>query len=231
MTSTTSVTTSTNTAGASTLSGIVSGLNTEALVAAEIEAESAPKEALQKQATTDSTLLTALQGLNTSYSALATQATADAAPNAWNVFTTTSSASIVTATTTTDASAGSITFSGNSIAQAQVDVTAPFMDSTTASTFPIVGSDGTPVEIDPASGSVADLASAINKSSAGVSAIAVASGKDATSGETLYRLQLTSSDTGASGAFSIYEGSPSDVAAGTATDLLSEPGAASIQTA
>ncbi len=227
----TGVTTSTNTAGASVLSGAVSGLNTAALVAAEIASESAPKAALQAQVTTDNTLLTSIQTLNTSYAALATQATNDAAANAWNVYTTTSTDPSVTATTTTDAAAGNISFAVNSVAAAQVDVTAPLEDSTTTPTFTIVGSTGTQVEIDPASGSVNDIVSAINQSSAGVSAIAVASGKDATTGATLYRLQLTSTNTGASGAFSIYQGSPSDVTAGTASNLLDAPGAASIQPA
>jgi flagellar hook-associated protein 2 len=228
---TSGVSTGTNTAGASTLTGTVSGLDTTALVAAEIASESAPKDALSAQVTKDNTLLTALQTLNTSYASLATQATNDAAPNAWNVFTTSSSDPSVTATTTTDAAAGSISFTVNSVAAAQVDVTAQMEDSTTTPTFTIVGSTGTQVEIDPASGSVSDIVSAINQSSAGVSAIAVASGKDATTGATLYRLQLTSSNTGASGAFSIYQGSPGDVTAGTASNLLSAPGAASIQSA
>jgi flagellar hook-associated protein 2 len=213
------------------LSGIVSGLNTSALVAAEIASESAPKDALTAQVATDNKLLTALQTLNASYATLATQATADAAPNAWNVFTTTSSDSSVSATTTTAASAGSITFSVNAVAASQVIVTAPMQDSTTTPIFTIVGSTGTQVEIDPASGSVADIVSAINKSSAGVSAIAVASGKDATTGATLYRLQLTSSHTGASGAFSAYLGTSGDVTAGTASNLLGQAGAASIQSA
>jgi flagellar hook-associated protein 2 len=206
-------------------------LNTSALIAAEIAEESAPQAALQKQVATDNTLLTALQTLNATYASLATQATADGGDKAWNVFTTSSSASSVSATVTTDASQGNITFTTNSIAQAQVSVTAAFADSTTTPVFTIVGSNGTQTEIDPTSGSVADIAAAINKSSAGVTAIAVASGKDATSGATLYRLQLTSENTGASGAFSVYQGSPSDVAAGTATDLLGQPGAAQIQSA
>jgi flagellar hook-associated protein 2 len=226
-----SVTTGTNSAGASTISGIISGLNTSALVAAEIAAESAPQEALQAQVSTDNTLLTALQTLNATYASLATQASEDSAANAWNVFTTASSDPSVTATTTTDASGGSITFGINSIAAAQVDVTAPMEDSATATTFTIVGSDGTQTEIDPASGSVADIAYAINTSSAGISAIAVASGTDATTGAQIYRLQLSSSDTGAAGAFTIYQGSPSEVTAGTATDLLTAPGAAAIQSA
>jgi flagellar hook-associated protein 2 len=225
------MTTGTNSAGAATISGIVSGLNTSALVAAEIQAESAPQEALQAQVTTDNTLLTALQSLNTSYASLATQATEDSAPNAWNVFTTASSDPSVTATTTTDASGGSITFGINSIAAAQVDVTAPMEDSATTPTFTIVGSDGTPTEIDPASGSVADIVDAINTSGAGVSAIAVASGTDTTTGAQIYRLQLSSSATGAAGAFTIYQGSPSEVTAGTATDLLTESGSAAIQSA
>ncbi len=228
---TTSVTTASNTAGASVLAGVVSGLNTSALVAAEIESESGSKEALQKQVTSDNTLLTALQTLNSSYADLATQAANDAAPNAWNVYTTSSTDSSVTASTTTDAAAGTISFTVNSVASAQVVVTAPMADSTTTPTFTIVSGTGTKVEIDPASGSVADIVSAINKSSAGVSAIAVASGNDATTGATLYRLQLSSSKTGASGAFSIYQGSPGDVTAGTASNLMDAPGAASIQSA
>ena len=231
MTTTSSVTTSTNVAGASVLTGAVSGLDTSALVAAEIEAESAPKEALQTQVTTDNTLLTALQTLNSSYASLATMATADSQANVWNVFTTSSSSSSVTATTTTDAAAGSISFTVNSIAQPQVDVTATMEDSTTTPTYTIVGSDGTQTEIDPASGSVQDIVSAINSSSAGVSAVAVASGTDQTTGAALYRLQLTSTTAGASGAFSVYLGSPSDVTAGTATDLMTQSGAAQIQSA
>jgi flagellar hook-associated protein 2 len=175
MTSTTSFTSSTNTAGASVLSGVVSGLNTSALVDAQIASESGPKDALVKQVSTDNSLLAALQTLNSSYANLATQAKADAASNAWNVFTATSSDTSVSATTTTDASAGTVSFSIDSVAAAQVDVTAPMQDSATVPVFTIVGSTGTQVEIHPASGSVADIAAAINKSSAGVSAIAVAS--------------------------------------------------------
>jgi flagellar hook-associated protein 2 len=227
----TNVTTSTNTLGASVLAGVVSGLNTSALVAATIASESGPKDALTKQVATDNTLLTALQKLNTSYAALATQATADAAPNAWNVFTASSSDPSVSATTTTDASAGTVSFSVDAVAAAQVIVTAPFQNSSTTPTFTIVGSTGTQVEIHPASGAIADIVTAINQSSAGVSAIAVASGQDATSGAALYRLQLTSSHTGASGAFGIFRGSSTDVSAGTAPNLLTEAGAATISSA
>ncbi|MDQ1573919.1 MAG: flagellar hook-associated protein 2 [Actinomycetota bacterium] len=231
MSTITPITTGTNSAGSPTISGIISGLNTSALVAAEIQAESAPQQALQAQVATDNTLLTALQSLNASYASLATQATEDSAANAWNVFTTASSDPSVTATTTTDASGGSISFGINSIAASQVDVTAPMEDSATTPTFTIVGSDGTQTAINPVSGSVADIVDAINKSSAGVSAIAVASGTDATTGESLYRLQLSSTASGAAGAFTIYQGSPSEVTAGTATDLLTAPGAAAIQSA
>ncbi len=227
----TNVTSSTNTAGASVLAGVISGLNTSALVAAQIAAESGPKYALQKLVTTDSTLLAALQKLNTSYATLASQAKADAATNAWNVFTTTSSDATVTASTTTDASAGTVSFSIDSAAAAQVAVTAPMPNSSSAPVFTIVGSTGTEVEIHPASGAVADIAAAINSSSAGVSAIAVAAGQDATTGAALYRLQLTSSHTGASGAFRFYGGSSSEVNAGTAPNLLDQPGAATIHTA
>jgi flagellar hook-associated protein 2 len=227
----TSVTTGTNSAGAASVSGLVSGLDTSALIAAQIAQESAPQDALKTQVATDNKLLTALQSLNTSYASLVTQATEDAAPNAWNVFTTASSDPSVSATTTTDASAGSITFSINSVATTQVGVTATMQNFATAPVFTIVGSDGTQTAINPASGNISDIADAINKSSAGVSAIAVASGKDVTTGASLYRLQLSSKSSGAAGDFTVYQGTPSDVAAGTATNILTAPGAAAIQSA
>ncbi|MGO7983901.1 hypothetical protein ACC691_39355, partial [Rhizobium johnstonii] len=46
-----------------------------------------------------------------------------------------------------------------------------------------------------------------------------------------YRLQLSSSTTGADSAFSVFGGDESAVDAGTATDLLTAPGAATIRSA
>ena len=93
----------------------------------------------------------------------------------------------------------------------------------------IVGSDGTQHEVTAASTSIADVVNAINGAKAGVTAVQVAAGTDS-SGATLYRIQLTSA-TGAANAFSIYDGSAASVTAGTATDLLTQTGAATVSQA
>nr|WP_241732323.1 flagellar filament capping protein FliD [Galbitalea soli] len=206
-------------------------MDTTSIINSLISADSAPQTLLKTKATTGQTLVTALQALNTSLAALATQATTASASTAYNVFTATSSATSVTATTTTSASAGSISLSVAQVAQAQVGVTAGVTAFATPAVFTIVGSDGTKTEVTAVTGSPADVASAINKAGAGVTALSVASGKDATTGDTLYRLQLSGTSTGSAGAFTVYEGSSTEVAAGTATDLLTQTGAAIIQSA
>ncbi|BDZ49003.1 hypothetical protein GCM10025867_12440 [Frondihabitans sucicola] len=70
----------------------------------------------------------------------------------------------------------------------------------------------------------------MNASSAGVKALKVAAGKDA-DGNAQYRIQFSSATTGASGDFQVYSGTSADVAAGSATNLLTAPGSAVIKTA
>ncbi|MGH1526739.1 flagellar filament capping protein FliD [Leifsonia sp. L25] len=65
----------------------------------------------------------------------------------------------------------------------------------------------------------------------GVSATQVAAGLDPATGQQLYRLQLSSTKTGTAGAFTAYRGTTADVTAGTATNLLSDPGAAQVRAA
>jgi flagellar hook-associated protein 2 len=81
------------------------------------------------------------------------------------------------------------------------------------------------------SSSLADVAAAINKAGVGVSATQVAAGLDPATGQQLYRLQLSSTKTGAAAAFTAYRGTPADVTAGTATNLLSDAGAAQVRQA
>jgi flagellar hook-associated protein 2 len=217
--------------------GIVSGLDTTSLINSLITADAAPQTLLKAAATKEQSTVTDLLLLNSAVANLATQAkTFSSTPtfgstSAFNVFTATSSASSVTVTPSTSASAGSISLRVSQLAQAQVGVTAAVTAFSSPAVFTIVGNDGTKTEVTAASSSPADVASAISKAGAGVSAISVASGKDATSGASLYRLQLSASSTGSAGAFTVYQGSAAEVTAGTATNLLTQPGAASISSA
>jgi flagellar hook-associated protein 2 len=84
--------------------------------------------------------------------------------------------------------------------------------------------DGTLVTVEPASGTLQDVASAINAASdAGIRATVVRGGT-AQDGTPLYRLQLTATSTGEkAGAFQVYAGTKADVEAKTAARLDTQP--------
>jgi flagellar hook-associated protein 2 len=98
-------------------------------------------------------------------------------------------------------------------------------------TLTFVAADGTVKQVTATSSSLADVAAAINKAGVGVSATRVAAGLDPATGKPVYRLQLSSTKTGADGAFTVYRGTPADVTAGTATNILDEPGSAQVRQA
>ena len=213
------------------IDGLVSGLDTTSLINQLMTLEAAPQTLLKNKVTTTQSYLTALQGLNSSVAALATMASKTALPASTDLFTATSSATSVTATATTGAAAGQIDLAVTQVAKAQVTVSAAMAAwPASPATLTIVGADGAKTEITAASTSIADMATAINASGAGVKAVRVSSGTDS-GGTQLYRLQLTSAKTGAEAAFTAFQGTEADVIAGTATDLLSATGAATVTSA
>ncbi|MEO7124192.1 MAG: flagellar filament capping protein FliD [Lacisediminihabitans sp.] len=212
------------------IDGLSSTLDTTSLINALIAVDQQPQAQLQAQVSTASKLVSALQGLNSQISSLAALATTAAAPNAFNVFTATSSSSALTATAAPGASVGSINLVVNQLAQGQTGVTASMAGwAANPAALTIVSSNGTATDITPASNSLDDIVSAVNNSTTGVTAMKVASGTVA--GVQQYRLQFTSTATGAASAFTVYQGTSADVTGGTATNLLTQPGAAVIQTA
>ena len=213
------------------IDGLVSGLDTTSLINSLISAEATPQTLLKNKVTSTTTFITALQSLNSKIADLATKATVAAKPASLDTFQAGTSDASVTATATTGARAGTLTFAVDAVAQTQVGVSAAMTSwSSNAPTITVVSSTGQKTEISPASGSLDDVASAINSSASGVKATKVQAGV-AADGTRQYRLQLTSGTSGAAGAFSIYRGSASDVDAGTATDVLHEQGAAVVAAA
>lgn len=216
--------------GSLAIDGLVSGLNTTDLINQLMAVEAAPQNLLKSKASTTQSLVSAFQSLNTSVASLASFAKKTALPASVDLFTATSTASSVLATASTGASVGQIDVSVTAIAKSQVSVTAAMSQwADSPATFTIVKADGTKVEITAASTSMSDIADAINSSSAGVKASRVAAGSNGT--DPLYRLQLTSAKTGADGAFQVFRGAAADVTAGTAPNLLTETGAATVATA
>jgi flagellar hook-associated protein 2 len=212
--------------------GLISGLDTTSLINSLMQAEAVPQTLLKNKVTDSTTYITALQALNSKVAALADSAAALAKPSGTDLHTASTSSTAVTATAGTGAVDGSIDFTVDRLAQSQVMVTGPLTqwpDQPPTLTF--VSADGTTTQVTAASSSLADVAAAINQAGVGVSATRVAAGLDPATGQQLYRLQLSSTKTGAAAAFTAYRGTPADVAAGTATNLLNDPGAAQVRQA
>jgi flagellar hook-associated protein 2 len=195
------------------ISGLASGLDTTGIITKLMSIEAQPQTQLKTQLTTATSFRTALQTLNSSVAAIATNAKTAATAGSLTAFTATSSTTGITATADKTATAGSISFSVTRLAQAQVSVTdamTTWPDSSSAKPSITIavgsGPTATTKTVSAASTSLDDVVAAINAGGAGVTATKVASGTDA-SGVQLYRLQLRSSATGAAGAFTLHPGS------------------------
>src|SRR6185312_120557 len=215
------------------IDGLTSGLNTTDIINALIGAEAIPQTLMKKTVASDSYLLTALQALNQKFASLFTQSSALAKPDGLAMYQAASSSAAVTVTASAGARPVALDLNVTQLAQAHSVVTAPqaaWPADPAVLTF-VKNDGGTPTkfEVTASSGSLDDIAYAVNKSDAGVSAVKVASGTDA-SGATLYRLQFTAMETGAAGAFEIYQGTSAEVDAGTAPSVAGAPGAAVLRT-
>jgi flagellar hook-associated protein 2 len=212
--------------------GLISGLNTTSLINSLMQAEAIPQTLLKNKVADSTTYITAMQALNSKIAALADLATKTSKPAGVDLHTATSSSTGVTATAGPGATDGNLDFTVDRLAQAQVTVSGPLTqwpDQPPVLTF--VSADGTMKQITASSSSIADVAAAINSAGVGVSATRVSAGLDPSTGQQLYRLQLSSTKTGAAGAFTAYRGTPAAVTAGTATNQLSDPGAAQVRAA
>ena len=217
------------------INGLGSGLDITSIINSLMAVEALPQQQLQATQTSDQNMISALQTLNGKASSLATLAGNLGASGALNLFTATTSNSAVTATAGSTATAGTFSLTFNQLAQTQVDVTSAMSTWPTDSTgapaaLTLVDSTGKQTQITPASTSLDDVVSAINASGGPAKAMKVSAGTDA-SGNPLYRLQLTATQSGAAGAFKVYQGTGAQVTAGTATDLMAQPGAAVVTAA
>lgn len=217
------------------IDGLVSGLDTTSLINSLMTAESQPQTTLKAKVTSTQTTITALQGLNSQIASLASQSKTASSSTALSVFTATSSSSNVTATTSTLATPGSFDLVVNAVAQAKVGVSAAMTSwgqggSGSTPALTIVDSTGKATDITPASPSIDDVVSAVNKAGVGVTALKVSSGTDS-SGATQYRIQFSATTTGAKSDFQVYSGTSADVTAGSATNVLTASGSAVIKAA
>ncbi|PZF59624.1 hypothetical protein DEJ23_00865 [Curtobacterium sp. MCSS17_008] len=208
------------------IDGLVSGLKTTDLINSLMTIEQVPQTLLKSKLTDTNSFVSSLQTINSLVQTLATKAGDAAKATSLDVYGAKSSSSGVTVATDSTASAGSVSFQVGSTAAAHVGVTAAMSTwSAAAEPLTLVGADGKKTTVTPASGSLDDAVTAINKAGAGVTATKVAAGTD-TDGTKLYRLQLSATKTGAAAAFELHRGTSDDVTAGTATNVFTQPGAA-----
>lgn len=214
-----------------TLDGIASGLDTAALIKDLMSIEAIPQTLLKARVRTAETTIVDYQSLNKQIATLATLASGNSSGTALQTITASSNSTAATAVTDGTANPGTIDFTVTRLAQAQTSVTAPLATwPGTPPTLTIVGAAGKAIEITAASTSLDDVVKAVNASGSGVTATKVAAGTDG-AGQPLFRLQLSSSTTGAAGAFSVFQGTEAAVTAGTAPNLLTQPGASTVRAA
>jgi flagellar hook-associated protein 2 len=208
----------------SSIDGLVSGLNTTSLISQLMKVEAMPQDALKTRQASTTKLITALQSVNTKVASLATFATNTADPASWTAATATVSTPAsgtvsATATTTSSAQPGSMTFSVDQVATAQVSLSNLVPDNGTLvpqspPSVTVRKADGTYLTVEPASGSLADVAAAVNKAAdAGIRATVV---RVTTGATPEYRIQFTGTTTGADGSFEVFAGTQADVVAATA---------------
>ena len=197
--------------------GLVSGLDTAAIFDQLIAIESNPQRLLKQQLSATQSQAAAYRAINTRFDALRTAAEGLMKDAAWQQVKPSTSSSSVVAVSSASASAGTVTFSVDQVARAHAVVSSGTWTATGdqtatdrasgASTREItVGGTTTSLALDRNSdgtATLAEAAAAINaRSDLGLTASAVKVS------DTEYRLQITSTKTGAASAFTV--GAPGD---------------------
>ncbi|HEX7106494.1 MAG TPA: flagellar filament capping protein FliD [Acidothermaceae bacterium] len=189
--------------GNSKIDGLVSGLDTTSIINAIMAQAALPQTNLKNNLALQQAKLFAYQTINTKFAAMQTASDALTAASTWQAMAVTSSSSTVTATASAGAQAGNFTFDVTQLASYQSSVFANTVSSTSATVVTggtqvtITSGANAPVTIDTGDGSLGAVVAGINKSGSGVQATAV----QVSPGQ--YKLQLTSSATGANASFSV----------------------------
>lgn len=213
------------------VSGLSSGIDTTSLVSQLMQAERLSGKGLTTSKNTAQSLVTTLTTLNGQMKSLGDAAkalTPDTLTGGGSAFTAVTASSsnkdIATATTTDKATAGSLTFTVKSIAQAgsgAFDKTFAAGASVSDSDFSFdLGSGDKSATINVKAGaSIQDVAALINQSDSGVKATTVQVAPNT------YKLQLTSATTGAQSGVNVTEGSTTPTATSVLGDFktLTEP--------
>lgn len=210
------------------IDGLVSGLKTTEIIKALMDVNAIPRSLLSAKMDDKKSVIGQLQTLNASIQDLATRAEKFTRPDATALFTGRASSDAVTVSAGAGASPLSTEIVVDRLAQAHAVVTAPFTSwPGSPAVLTVEDAAGSRVQITAASGSAADIARAVTDADLGIIATAV---PVTVGGQQQYRLQFAAAETGAAGAFRVFDGDLAAVQAGTAADVAALPGAAVIAT-
>ena len=206
----------------SSISGLVSGLDTATIIDQLMQLEAVPQARLASQQSDQKRVLAALQSINTDVSLLGSKAESRADPKTWSTLAATSSGSAVTATVRDQASATptgfDVTVQSVAVAhQVSLDFQVQATDTLGEGTLRLDFSSGkSPITLT-AAGTLQDLADQINDpgTDTGLTATVVRTGADA-SGNALYGIVVTADATGQDSAFTLTH---DDNAGSKGTDL------------
>jgi flagellar hook-associated protein 2 len=215
-------------AGMSVSTGLISGMDTASLISQLMQVEANPQTLLRTRLTETKADAAAYRDVNTKFDALRSAADALTQVATWAAAKAGSSSASVTATASSTATPGSLTFTVGQLAAPHSVLSAQTWQ-TAATPF----GTGSPLLLTPQGGSakqiplkagatLADAVVAINGANAGVTAMAVST-------TTGYRLQVTSTTSGAASTFSLAPtgGSSSDfptlTAGANATITVGDP--------
>jgi len=207
-------TTSATSGPTSTISGLISGMNTADIIDQLMTLNAQPQTNLKTQVTTEQASVTALQSLNAQVAAIGTKAAALASASGWKPVTTSSSSTDVSVAAAAGASTGSVSFTVNKLASAY----GVRFNTAAAMNTRVSGAAGTTITLTTASGtktlntgdgSLQGLVSAINASGTGLKASTIKL-DDGT-----YRLRVDSTTTGADSTFSFTDSDGNALMGGT----------------
>lgn len=201
------------------IDGLVSGLDTTALIKQLMQVEAMPQTLLKSKVSSTQSFISTLQGLNTRVASLGDAAKAAAKPASWDAVTASTSGKSATATVSAGAQASSLTFTVEKLASAQTSVmdamSDPLPTSVTIATGLAGAQKATVVDMTDVT-DLAGFAQKINDADAGVLASVVKISA------TESRLQITAKGTGEAAAFDLHSGTvaEADVQAGAAPALI-----------
>lgn len=201
------------------IDGMASGLDTGSIIDGLVRIQANQQVLLKQKSSAASSLVTALQGLNSRVSSLATAAKKVGDADSWAVTKASSSSDAITVSSAPSAKAGSVELRVTQLASGQVSL----LDATKVEKpFTLRTADGTDHMVDPSSLHTDDIAAAINALSdkTGVSATRVRT-DTGTDGSPEYSLQLTGK-TGAANSFTVRAGGPD-------SEILAQPDTALVK--